>query len=164
MSYQSKNVPITIRKYKPSDLREMLKLFYDTVHTINAADYTQSQLEVWAPRQPDTERCATALEENCTYVALFEGHIVGFGDITPGGYLDRLYVHKDFQRQGIATALLHKLVEEAIARGIAELSTEASITARPFFEAHGYEYVKEQNKIKSGVAFKNYIMRKRIES
>ena len=32
---------ITIRKYKPGDCAAMVKLFYDTVHAINARDYTK---------------------------------------------------------------------------------------------------------------------------
>src|SRR5699024_4100903 len=34
-----------IRRYAPGDLTELLRLFYDTVHTVNAADYTPRQLD-----------------------------------------------------------------------------------------------------------------------
>ena len=34
-----------IRKYRPSDCRELAELFYDTVHTVNAGDYTKEQLD-----------------------------------------------------------------------------------------------------------------------
>ncbi len=37
-----------IRSYAPSDIREMAALFYDTVHTVNARDYTPAQLDAWA--------------------------------------------------------------------------------------------------------------------
>lgn len=30
--------------YRPADCRELAELFYDTVHTINAGDYTEEQL------------------------------------------------------------------------------------------------------------------------
>lgn len=36
-----------IRKYRPSDCRELAELFYDTVHTVNAGDYTKEQLDAW---------------------------------------------------------------------------------------------------------------------
>ena len=29
-----------LRAYRPGDCREMAALFYDTVHTVNARDYT----------------------------------------------------------------------------------------------------------------------------
>ena len=34
--------------YRPADCRELAELFYDTVHTINAGDYTEEQLTAWA--------------------------------------------------------------------------------------------------------------------
>ena len=37
-----------IRKYMPCDCIHIAKLFYDTVHTINAKDYTKEQLNAWA--------------------------------------------------------------------------------------------------------------------
>ena len=37
--------------------------------------------------------------------------IIGFGDIAQMGYLDRLYVHEDYQRQGVASGLWGQLGE-----------------------------------------------------
>lgn len=37
-----------IRKYQPSDCKELTELFYNTVHNVNAKDYTKEQLDVWA--------------------------------------------------------------------------------------------------------------------
>ena len=42
-----------IRSYAPSDIREMAALFYDTVHTVNARDYTPAQLDAWATGEVD---------------------------------------------------------------------------------------------------------------
>lgn len=57
------------------------------------------------------------------------GIIVGFGDIDNTGYLDRLYVHKDYQNQGIAKAMCDKLEQH---NAYNEITTHASITAKPF--------------------------------
>lgn len=49
-----------------------------------------------------------------TLVAVEDGCAVGFGDIDSNtGYLDRLYVHKDHQGMGIATALCDRLEASA---------------------------------------------------
>ena len=83
---------------------------------------------------------------------------MGFGDIDSNtGYLDRLYVHKDHQGMGIATALCDRL--EASAAGL--LVTHASITARPFFEKRGYKLVKEQQIERQGIFLTNYVMIKK---
>ena len=44
---------ITLHDYTPADLEAVLTLFYETVHTVNAGDYSSAQLDAWAPRVPD---------------------------------------------------------------------------------------------------------------
>ena len=37
-----------LRKYRTSDCGHLAELFYHTVHSVNAKDYTKEQLDVWA--------------------------------------------------------------------------------------------------------------------
>lgn len=149
---------MTIREYRSSDLREIVELFYDTVHTVNAGDYTPEQLNAWADGSPDLAEWGRSLLEHIAFVAEDGGGIVGFGDIDPSGYLDRLYVHKDCQRQGVATALCDAL-EGAV--NAERIITHASITAKPFFEERGYQVAWEQQVLRHGTALTNYRMEKR---
>ena len=119
-----------IRKYRPSDCRELAELFYDTVHTVNAGDYTKEQLDAWTTGHVDLEAWDRSFREHHTLVALEDGAVIGFGDIDGSGYLDRLYVHRRHQGKGVATALCDRL--EQVCAGV--ISTHASITAKPFFE------------------------------
>ncbi len=146
---------LTIRNYTPADCRSLLGLFYDTVHTVNAQDYSKEQLDAWADGRPDMEKWERSLKEHFTLVAELDGKIVGFGDIAPDGYLDRLYVHRDFQGMGIATALCDRL--EA---GFSRVTTYASITARPFFMKRGYRALRENIVERGGVKLKNHLMEK----
>ncbi|GIP29444.1 acetyltransferase [Paenibacillus sp. J23TS9] len=157
---------IQIRKFEVQDAGPILDLFYETVHTVNVRDYTREQLDAWAPLGDKSAKrlgWERSLASHITYVAEIAGTIAGFGDMTNEGYIDRLYVHSRYQRQGIATALLKTLEDEAIRLGAVKLFTEASITAKPFFERHGYSVVKEQTVIRSGVSLINYQMVKSIE-
>ena len=36
-----------LREYQPSDCAQMAELFYQTVHSVNAKDYTKEQLDAW---------------------------------------------------------------------------------------------------------------------
>lgn len=45
-----------IREYQLSDCKELAELFYNTVHTVNAKDYTIEQLNVWATGQMELEK------------------------------------------------------------------------------------------------------------
>ena len=96
-----------------------------------------------------------------TLVAVEGGQITGFGDMDDTGYLDRLYVHKDFQRHGIAAELCGRL-EQAV--DVEAITTHASITARPFFAKRGYKVVREQQVERKGVRLTNYVMKKGCSS
>lgn len=149
---------INLRGYCPADLDALGQLFYETVHTVNAADYTPEQLNAWAPGAIDRARWDRTLTEHFTRIAQIGNQIVGFGDLADDGYLDRLYVHRDFQHCGIATALCDALEERARSQGILVVETHASITARPFFEKRGYCAIREQQVERAGVRMTNYVM------
>ncbi|MBS4538687.1 GNAT family N-acetyltransferase [Clostridium sp. D2Q-11] len=151
-----------IREYRSSDLNSMLKLFYDTVHEINIKDYSREQVNVWAPKLLEKEKWKGFFEDNFTYVAIIEDRIVGFSDLTNEGYLNTMYVHKDYQSKGVGTRLLDRIEKEAHGLGIIKLITEASITSRPFFQKRGFAIVKKQNKKHKDEVFINYIMEKSI--
>ncbi len=146
-----------IREYRPEDCAELTRLFYDTVHTVNRKDYTPAQLDAWADGTPDLDRWNRSLQEHFSLVALEGEKIIGFGDMDSTGYLDRLYVHKDYQGKGVATALCDRL-EQAVDGTIV---THASITARPFFEGRGYVMVKAQQVERKGILLRNFVMEKR---
>ncbi len=143
-----------IREYQSSDCRELTELFYNTVHTVNAKDYTKEQLDVWATGQVDLKTWNQSLQEHFSIVAVDANIIVGFGDIDKTGYLDRLFVHSGYQRKGIATAICDQL-ESAVQENIV---THASITARPFFGKRGYKVVKEQQVERQGIFLTNFVM------
>ena len=98
-----------LREYIPSDCAQLAELFYQTVHNVNAKDYTQEQLDAWATGEVDFQAWDESFRTHRTIVATENGAIVGFGDMDGIGYLDRLYVHKDYQGQGIASAICDEL-------------------------------------------------------
>jgi putative acetyltransferase len=154
---------IQIRKLEKSDLDDCIALFRNTVHSINIQDYNQSQLDAWAPEHIDKNAWWESLSKNIAYVAEYRGQIVGFGDMSYEGYFDRLYVHKDFQRKGVASTLIKKMEEQAMIAGIQEVHTEVSITAKPLMEAFGYQFITQQVKEHNGQKFVNYIMKKSLK-
>ncbi|ERJ59338.1 GNAT family N-acetyltransferase [Sphingobacterium paucimobilis] len=146
-----------IRKYQSNDIKEIAKLFYETVHTINKTDYSKEQLAVWATGDIDITKWDISFQSHHSFVALENDVIVGFGDIDETGYLDRLYVHKNFQGRGIATAICDLLEKEV---SVDCIQVHASITAKPFFLKRGYKVIKEQEVERQGVLLTNYLMEK----
>ena len=143
-----------LRPYRPDDCPRLVRLFTETVHAVCRGDYRPEQLGAWTGGV-DPEGWDRSLREHVTIVAETAGEIAGFGDIDHSGYLDRLYIHKDFQRHGIASALCDRL-EAAVP--VQTITTHASVTARGFFEKRGYRVVREQQVERRGVWLTNYKM------
>ena len=143
-----------IREYADADFEAVARIFYDTIHAVNAKDYSREQLFAWANNVDSLKRRREDLVSQFTLIAETEGETVGFGSMDKSGCLDLLYVHKDFQRQGIATALCDELE-----KGFTVIKTYASVTAKPFFEKRGYKTIKEQEVERLGIKLKNFEMR-----
>ena len=78
------------------------------------------------------------------------------------GYLHSMFVHKDWQGKGVATLLLSEVEKMARGYGVPRISAEVSITARPFFEKHGYGVVREQKAKANRLYLTNYAMEKEL--
>lgn len=150
-----------IRAYTSKDCRETAALFHNTVHTVNAKDYTLPQRQAWAPEEMDLAQWDRSLLAHDARVAVADGQIVGFGDMTADGYLDRLYVSAAHQGEGIGTGLCDALEGAA---AVSCFTTHASCTARSFFEKRGYRIVRTQQVERQGVCLTNYVMVKQPHS
>ena len=152
---------MVIRKYHETEADELMQLFKETIFTINKKDYSREQLGIWATSLSSKE-LNNRLESSLAYVAVIDEKIIGFGNINEQAVIDLLYTHKDFQGQGVASSILNKLESKAMVRGFKETYTEASITAKLFFEAKGYEVVRKEEKLVKEIIFINFIMRKKL--
>jgi putative acetyltransferase len=152
-----------LRPYRPEDLPALQRLYYETIHTVNRADYTQEQLNAWAPTQPDMARWQKKLAEQEVIVAESDHEIVGFCSWDATGYLDFLYVHHAHQRKGIASALYERAERSLKAKSQGRIHTQASTTAQPFFTQQGFRVVKQQTVSMRGVKLANTIMEKPLE-
>lgn len=115
-----------IKKYKPYDCKRLAELFYNTVHSVNSKDYTKEQLDAWASGSVDLTEWNKTFLKTYTVVAVESDVLIGFGNIDNTGYLDKLYVHKDYQCKGIATAICNELEKHFYA---GKITSHVSITA-----------------------------------
>jgi N-acetylglutamate synthase-like GNAT family acetyltransferase len=153
---------VRVRSYEIGDTQEIVQLFCDTVREVNIRDYTQAQVDVWAPADIDIESWAESLSSKFTFVAEEGGKIAGFGELEANGHIDRFYCHKDFQRKGVGSQILEKIELQAKSLGIKKLFAEASLTAKPFFESKGFTALKQQEVERRGQKFINFVMEKII--
>lgn len=156
---------IAIRTYSPEDAQALANIYYHTIHRINAQDYTEEQVNAWAPESSlDGERWKKKFERTKPFVATAEGLIVGFAEFEPDGHIDCFYCHHDWIGRGVGTALLKAIYKQARHQGIGRLFSEVSVTAKPFFERQGFNTVDEQTVVRSGIELTNYKMEKFLQS
>ncbi len=150
-----------VRAALQSDAVELKNLFQNTVLAINRRDYSQAEVEDWASCGDDLSNIEDMIKTHYFIVAINQQlEIVGFSSITPQGYLHSMFVHKDFQGEGIATMLLNEIEQYAITNGIIRITSEVSLTARPFFEKRGYIVEEEQKRKANQLSLTNFWMAK----
>jgi putative acetyltransferase len=145
-----------------NDTEEIMQLFYDTVHRINIRDYSQVQVDAWAPEHMDTQKWIERMQDRMTYVAEENGKVIGFAELERNGHIGCFYCHADRQNVGVGTALFNKIQLIAGNLNLPKLFTEVSITAKPFFEHMGFTAIASQEVELRGAKLINYVMEKRL--
>ena len=152
-----------IRVALQSDTVELKQLFQNTVLAINRRDYSQAEVEDWASCGDNLANIKDMIKTHYFIVAVNQqSEIVGFSSITPQGYLHSMFVHKNFQGEGIATMLLNEIEQYVITNGIIRITSEVSLTARPFFEKRGYIVEEEQKRKANQLSLTNFWMAKQV--
>lgn len=153
---------VRIRDYEAGDAPEVVRLFYETVRSVNRADYSDEQVRAWAPGVPDADEWHSRMIGRRTLVAEEGGRVVGFAELEEDGHLDMLYVRKDAVGRGVGKRLCRAAEREALGLGLERIFTEASITARPVFEGQGFRVLHRNDLVVRGVEMTNFSMEKSL--
>ncbi|HUI22168.1 MAG TPA: GNAT family N-acetyltransferase [Methylocella sp.] len=152
----------TLRPYLPADLPLLAEIRFAAIEELTVDDYDEAQRQAWASAVDDDDALAETLEKNLTLVALIGGAPIGFIVLKKDNLIDQLYVHPAVARTGVGSALVDAIEKLAAARGITTLETDASDTAKPFFEAHGYQAMLRNTIEIDGLWLGNTRMRKAL--
>ncbi len=129
---------VSLRPFLPADVNQCAEIFRAAIQVSASDDYSDDQLDAWAASANDAEAFGAKLGSALTLVALIDGERVGFASLRNKNELDMLYVDPRFGRRGVGSALIDALTRLAAARGAELVTSEASDTARPLFERHGF--------------------------
>ena len=150
-----------IRWATAADYDELGRVMYDAVRN-GASLYDEAQRAAWieAPRTDPEWR--ERLARQAVIVEADGPRIAGFLSLAPDGYVDFAYVRAPAQGRGLFRRLYERLQDQALADGLAELSTHASLMARPAFAAVGFHVVKPERIEMRGQWFDRFEMRKSL--
>ena len=150
---------IIIRNYIADDAQQLASIYYYTIHNINVQDYSEEQVNAWAPSSSlELTGWKKKWETITPLVALIDNKIAGFTEFEPSGHIDCFYVHHEYQGVGIGSSLMNEIFKKANDLNLKRVFAEVSITAKPFFEAKGFKVIKQQDVDIRGVKLTNFIM------
>ncbi|GAA4420052.1 GNAT family N-acetyltransferase [Bremerella cremea] len=153
-----------VRNALPEEYPQLWQLFYETIHTVNARDYSPQQLDAWAPAEIEMSRWEARMASIHPFVAIEGNEIAGFCDVQPDGLIDMFFVHHQWQRRGVGRMLFAEIERRAAAMKLKSLHSHVSLTARPFFEAHGFSVEEPQQVTINGQTLSNFLMRRSLNS
>jgi putative acetyltransferase len=161
MSAQA-NPKLALRPYLPADARLLAEIFRASIEELTEDDYDEAQREVWAAAADDEAAFAERLAAGLTLVATLGGSVVGFVSLKGADEIDLLYVHPAVAGQGIGPMLCDAVERLAASRGTTRLVTDASDSARGFFERRGYVAQQRNTVSLGGEWLANTTMEKRL--
>jgi putative acetyltransferase len=129
---------IALRPFLPADSKRCIDIFRASIQQLASEDYDEDQRKAWSAKADDAAAFAERLSESLTLIATLDGASVGFASLKGVAVIDMLYVDPAFARRGVGSALIDALIRIAQARGAEKLDADASDSARPLFERHGF--------------------------
>ena len=152
---------LTIRNFQKGDELELRDIFFNTVRQVNIKDYSDLQVQAWAPDNYDASAWCERISAINPFVAILHDEIVGYSDIQDDGYIDHFFCHWQHQGKGIGKALMQEILVRGQQKGISRFHAQVSITAKPFFEHLGFKVLNSQQvDIRGQVVLTNYVMEK----
>jgi len=126
-----------IRPAVVSEAQAIIDLHSDTVRRVNSADYSPEQIGRWIGKRR-VEITESMIQQGQYWVCVDEtGKLLGIGHLSEEE-ITGLYVHADYLREGIGSALLTRLEQELRSRGVLESQVDSTLTAAGFYRKMGY--------------------------
>jgi GNAT superfamily N-acetyltransferase len=131
-----------LRQAGPSDLAAISRLVSATLKISNAADYSPETIErILIDFTP--EALAESFPRRTVWVALQGGAILGTASLE-GSRVHTFFIAPQAQRRGCGAALFARLEAQARNTGEAGLCVRSSVTARSFYEKHGFAAIRAE--------------------
>jgi GNAT superfamily N-acetyltransferase len=133
--------PVQVRTATAEDAEEAVFVLRESIRKLCYADHgdDETTLEPWLRNKTidDFGRWLSSPDSSIV-VARVDGHVRGVGSVHASGQVRLCYVQPGFERLGIGRAILSDLEDRALRWGVVRLRVNSSLTARGFYERHGY--------------------------
>jgi putative acetyltransferase len=149
-----------IRQLEASDHEAAIAIYREAVLTSTSGIYSAQQQTAWASQSEGIRRL---LQQGRGLVhSNQQGIVQAFSLRFPPERLALLYCHPQAQRQGLGRQLIQASEAAALAEGVHQLRTEASLISQPLFANEGWQVSWCEELRIAGVPFRRYRMHKQL--
>lgn len=131
-----------IRRLRPEELEAALALAWEVFLEYDAPDYGPGGVETFRRDVMENEGFHTACRsgENRMWGAFDGARLVGLFVMRGPAHICLVFTHGSYHRQGIATAIFHRLLEDVRRENpeVRRLSLNSSPYGRPFYHRLGF--------------------------
>jgi GNAT superfamily N-acetyltransferase len=133
-----------LRRPTPADAGPLVAMWTRSIRELCRLDHggRESVLREWCGQKTPAVLAAALADPGMFWVVATrpkDDALLGVGLLGAGGLVHAVYVHPEFARRGVGSALLSALEREARRRGLSVLSLESTATAHPFYRFRGFE-------------------------
>ena len=131
-----------LRKFRSEDAAACARLHRSTIRSINSKDYSTEAIAAWSAKT-SAAGFRKNMNEVHRYVAEIDKKIVGFAEYQDSGEISGMYIHKDYQRLGIAKKLYSHIETLARKNDVEEFHLTSTVNAKEFYEKMGFRVIKK---------------------
>lgn len=153
---------IRLRPYAPTDRAAVKTVFFRAVREGAAAQYSAEQRAAWAPDLSVDASQPDRLADQFCLLSESGGQITGFMSLCEDGYLDMAFVLPEVMGKGHAAALYDAILAEATRRRLPQMTTHASLLARPFFLRRGWHVEQVEDHPLDTLTLRRFAMQIRL--
>lgn len=133
-----------IRVATEADIPSALDLAWRMFVKFDAPDYGVEHTERMRKAIDDRLKDISIYNQRLMVVALMDGKVVGMIETYGTNRISLLFVDSEYQRKGIATALMCKIASELKMRGYGEIVLNSSPYGLAFYKRFGFTVVEEE--------------------
>lgn len=133
-----------IRFATDADIPSAFDLAWRMFVKYDAPDYGVEHTERMRKAIDDRLKDLSIYTQRLLLVALVDGKVVGMIETYGTNRISLLFVESEYQRKGIATALMSKIASELKMRGYDKIVLNSSPHGLPFYKHFGFVVVEEE--------------------
>lgn len=146
-----------IREATPADAEAVREIHAESIRGLGPGAYSEEQVEAWAAGCESADYTVGIESAENRFVVAEDGEeLHGFGTLSfdapeeyeasVDGEVTGVYVRPSSARNGVGSAILDDVERYARERGVRTLGLSASLNAVPFYEARGYDRIREHRR------------------